>query len=186
MGNFCFKGLIINKMLILLLMYSSISYGQKFSSEKGAIVFFSDADIEDIKAVNAVVGSLFNTTTGEIVYILKIRDFVFDNSLMREHFNEKYLESEKYPKATFQGTITGFKENTNGLQKVKAVGKMTMHGVAKEVSIPGTIERIDGKLVMKSKFRIKLQDYNIKIPKIVWQNIAEEVEVTVDIIYKPV
>jgi len=158
---------------------------QKFTTEKGQITFFSDAAIEDIEAINTVVGSLFNAATGELVYIMKIRDFVFHKPLMREHFNEKYLESEKFPKSTFQGKITGFKPNVTGEQKVRAVGKLNIHGVTRDIDVPGTAEMNNGKLAMKAKFMVKLQDYNIKIPTLVWQNIAEEVEVKVDFIYKP-
>jgi len=159
---------------------------QKFSTEKGHVSFFSDATIEDIEAVNSVVGSLFNASTGDVVFIMKIRDFVFDKSLMREHFNEKYMESEKFPKSTFQGKIVGFKMGTSGVQNVKAVGKLTIHGVTREIEVPGTAELSGGKLLVKSKFIVKVADYNVKIPTLMWQNIAEQVEVKVDFIYKPV
>jgi hypothetical protein len=165
---------------------TGVSYAQKFTSEKGQVTFFSDAAIEDIEAVNSIVGSLFNATTGELVYIMKIRDFVFHKALMREHFNEKYMESEKFPKATFQGKIIGYKPNTAGEQKVKAVGKLAIHGVTRDIEVPGIVELVNGKMLLKAKFMVKLQDYNIKIPTLVWQNIAEEVQVTIDFIYKPV
>ena len=160
--------------------------GQKYSTEKGQVSFFSDAAIEDIEAVNTVVGSLFNASTGEIVFIMKIRDFVFDKSLMREHFNEKYLESEKFPKSMFQGKIVGFKSGATGVQHVKAVGKLTIHGVTRDIEVPGSAELSGGKLLVKSKFIVKVADYNVKIPTLMWQNIAEEVEVKIDFIYKPV
>lgn len=160
--------------------------GQKFATEKGQISFFSDAAIEDIEAVNTVVGSMFNTQTAEIVYIVKIRDFVFSKALMREHFNEKYMESEKFPKATFTGKTTGFKPDKTGVQQVNAVGKLNIHGVTQDINVPGTIEVSNGKILMKSKFMVKLKDYDIRIPTIVWQNIAEEVQVTIDFIYKPI
>src|SRR5689334_4241571 len=83
--------------------FSPAVFGQKFTAEKGELSFFSDGAIEDIEAKNAMVGSLFNTTTGELVFIAKIKDFMFPKSLMREHFNEKYMETEKYPKSTFTG-----------------------------------------------------------------------------------
>jgi hypothetical protein len=159
---------------------------QKFSSEKGVIAFFSNAAIEDIKAENSQVGSLFNSATGELVYIVKILDFKFEKSLMREHFNEKYMESEKFPKSTFQGQITGFTVGAIGEQKVKAVGKLTIHGITKNVEIPGTLQFAGGKTLLKSKFIVKLVDYNIRIPKLVWQNIAEEIEVKIDFTYKAI
>jgi hypothetical protein len=162
------------------------SYSQKYTSEKGQVSFFSDAAIEDIEAVNNVVGSLFNVATGDLVFIMKIRDFVFHKSLMREHFNEKYMESEKFPKSTFTGKVIGFKPGGSGEQKVRAQGKLTIHGVTRDIDVPGTVEDNNGKLVMKSKFMVKLADYNITIPQLIWQNIAEQVEVRIDFTYKPV
>lgn len=179
------RGLFTRILLIALLTpLGPIVLAQKFTAEKGQVSFYSDAAIEDIEAINTVVGSLFNAATGEMVYIIKIRDFVFEKALMREHFNEKYLESEKFPKATFQGKIVGFKINAPGLQKVRATGKLTIHGVTRDIDVPGTIETVDDKLLMRSKFPIRLSDYNIKIPAIVGQNISEEVEVRVDFTYK--
>ncbi|MBT1703648.1 YceI family protein [Chryseosolibacter indicus] len=171
--------------LYLFILISGILNAQRYTSEKGHITFFSDATIEDIEAENTIVGSLFNATSGEVVYIIKIRDFVFDKALMREHFNEKYMESEKYPKATFQGRVVGFKPDIIGAQKVRAVGKLSMHGVVRDIDVPGSAENVNGKIHMKSKFIMKLEDYNIKIPTLVWQNIAEQIEVSVDFIYKP-
>jgi hypothetical protein len=173
-------------LLIVSLTLATTLAAQKFTSEKGVISFFSDAAIEDIKADNNMVGSLFNSSSGELVYIVKIKDFKFEKSLMREHFNEKYMETEKFPKSTFQGKILGFKANSPGEQKVRAVGKLTIHGVTKDVDIPGTLEFSGGKAVMKSKFIVKLQDYGVKIPKLVWQNIAEEIEVKIDFTYKAI
>jgi hypothetical protein len=177
------------KKLLLLLFGIGFLFevqAQKFSSEKGMISFFSDAAIEDIKAENSQVGSLFNSATGELVYIAKILDFKFQKSLMREHFNEKYMETEKFPKSTFQGKVTGFTAAATGDQKVKAVGKLTIHGVTKNVEIPGTVEFAGSKAIVRSRFMVKLEDYNIKIPKLVWQNIAEEIEVKIDFTYKAI
>lgn len=177
----------MKKLLLLFCLLPVFSLqAQKFTSEKGEISFFSDAAIEDIEAVNNMVGSLFNATTGELVYIVKIKDFKFHKSLMREHFNEKYMETEKYPKSTFQGKLMGFSVNTQGEQKVKAVGKLSIHGVTRDVEIPGTMQFVNGKAIMKSRFKIKVEDYKITIPKLLWQNIAEEVEVKVEFTYKPI
>jgi hypothetical protein len=174
----------MKNLLVVFILLASNSHAQKFTSEKGSLSFFSDAVIEDIQAENNMVGSLFNATSGDLVFIVKIKDFKFEKSLMREHFNEKYMETEKFPKSTFQGKIIGFKLNIQGEQKVRAAGKILIHGVTRDVEIPGTLEFINGKVILKSKFMVKLADYNIKIPKLVWQNIAEEVQVKVEFTYK--
>jgi polyisoprenoid-binding protein YceI len=148
------------------------------------ISFFSDAPVEDISAVNTEVGSLFDSVTGELVFVVPIKDFQFEKRLMREHFNEKYMETHKFPKASFKGKAIGFQPSKSGPQEVKVQGKLSIHGVTQDISVTGTMEVSAGKLVAKSKFLVKLADYGITIPQIVWQNIAEDVEVKVEFIYK--
>lgn len=167
---------------ILLLSTALSSWSQKFSIEKSYIKFFSSATIEDITAENTKANSIFNEATGEVVFSIPIQEFQFAKSLMKEHFNEKYMESEKFPKSTFQGKINDFKPD-GGLQTVTASGKLTIHGVTHEVQIPGTIEKANGKITMKAKFMVKLEDYKITRPRLLWKNIAEEVEVTVEFNY---
>src|SRR6185369_2060383 len=102
----------------LLLLSSGLVQAQKFMSESSKITFFSKSAIEDITADNLKSVSLFNTETGEIAYSVPVREFKFAKSLMEEHFNEKYLETEKYPKSTFSGKIIGYKPGTAGPQGV--------------------------------------------------------------------
>jgi polyisoprenoid-binding protein YceI len=102
---------------------------------------------------------------------------------MQEHFNEKYMESEKYPKAAFNGAVTGFTKKP-GKQNATAEGELTIHGVTNKVTINGVMEFKDGKVFMNSSFIVKLEDYKIKIPSILFQNIAEEIEVKVELTYK--
>ncbi len=158
---------------------------QKYTVESSSITFFSDASIEDIKADNTKALSIFNITTGDVAFSIPIKDFEFDKALMKEHFNEKYLETEKYPKATFQGKFMGYVADISGEQAVTATGKLTIHGVTKEVIISGSLKISEGKILAKSSFKIKLEEYKIQIPQLLWQNIAEEVEVSLNFIYKP-
>ncbi len=160
-------------------------FSQKYTAEKSFVSFFSDGAIEDIAAENTKTVSLFNTTTGEVVFSIPIKEFEFDKSLMKEHFNEKYMDTEKFPKSTFQGKISGFQSDAKGEQQATASGKLSIHGVTQEVAIPGTVEVLEGKIVMKSRFIVKLADYKIEIPKLLWQNIAEQVEVKIEFTYKP-
>ena len=169
---------------ILLLLFSLTVAAQKFSLEKSSVSFFSDETVEDIVAENTKTAAIFNISTGEVVFSIPIKDFEFDKSLMKEHFNEKYMESEKFPKATFQGALSGFQKEIQGPQNSKAKGKLIIHGVPREVEITGTIEFTNTQVLMKSKFNIKLEDYKIKIPQLLWQNITEVVEVTVDFTFK--
>lgn len=157
---------------------------QKYVAEKSSITFFSDALIEDIKATNTKGASILNTQNSDLVFSVPIREFQFDKKLMQEHFNEKYMESDKYPKATFSGKLLSFDASQKSNQSVKAKGKLTIHGVTKEVEIDGTALSED-KIRLTSKFMIRLADYKVEIPQLMFQNIAEEVEVTIEFIYKP-
>lgn len=164
---------------------SGLANAQKYVAESSTVSFFSDASLEDIKAENTKTVSLFNSETGDIAFSIPVNQFQFEKSLMQEHFNEKYLESDKYPKATFQGKLSEYSGTNTTLQNVNVTGKLTIHGVAKEVTIPGTVEKVDQKLLMKATFIIRLEDYKVKIPQLMWQNIAEQVEVSVTFTYKP-
>lgn len=171
---------------VLFIMVTFPCVAQKYVAEKSLITFFSDAAVEDITAANEKASSVFNTQSMEIAFSVPIKEFQFPKKLMQEHFNgEKYMESEKFPKSTFSGTVSGFSLNAKGVQQAKATGKLTIHGVTTPIEILGTAEVMGDKINLKAKFIVKLADYKIKIPQILWQNIAEQVEVTIDFTYKP-
>ena len=170
---------------VLFLVVAFNASAQKYVVENGVITFFSDAVIEDIKAENIKMSSIFNIETSDIAFSIPIREFQFEKKLMQQHFNEKYMDSEKFPKGTFTGKIEGFDKSASSIQPVTATGKLTIHGVTQPVTMQGTIEMKNSKVAMKSRFIVKLADYKIDIPQLMWQNIAEQVEVTVEITYKP-
>jgi polyisoprenoid-binding protein YceI len=172
-------------MLLFALVITGAAHAQKFVVEKSKIVFFSDAAIEDITASNTKASGIFNASTSEIVFSIPINEFQFEKSLMQEHFNEKYMESDQYPKSTFKGRVTGFDASAEGTMQASADGELSIHGVSQQVTIPGTIEKVKDKYQFKSKFIVKLADYKIAIPQLLWQNIAEQVEVTADFTFKP-
>jgi polyisoprenoid-binding protein YceI len=169
-----------------LFFFCITTHAQKYTLEKSSVQFYSDATIEDIKANNFRTSSIFNIANGEVAFSIPIKEFEFDKDLMKEHFNEKYMESHHYPKSTFTGKFQGVKQDITEEQSVLAVGKLTIHGVTKEVSIPGTLELRGNQIVARSKFVIHLADYKVEIPKLLWQNIAEDVEVSVEFIYKKI
>lgn len=158
--------------------------GQKYKAESSRIHFFSDAPMEDIEAINTKSSSVFDLATGNIVFSVPMNQFQFDKSLMQQHFNENYLESDKYPKAIFLGkmNVTGLKEGENS---VLVSGEMDLHGVKKEIEVLGTMTKRGDKIAANAKFTILLKDYNIKIPKAVFYNIAEEITITIDFNYVP-
>ena len=169
--------------LIILVFAGNSLLAQKYISKNGEISFFSDAPLEDIEAVNDEVSSIFNSDNGEIAFTVPNRGFEFDKSLMQQHFNEKFMESHKYPESTFSGTIKGYDKNLFGTQSVTAEGNLSIHGVTRSVTIDGELKFDDNNVSMEAKFPVKVADYKIKIPKVVFYNIAEVVEVSVDINY---
>ena len=162
-------------MLMLLLKVQSV-YGQKLMSIESEISFFSIAPIEDISAVNTHSKSALDLETRQIVFSVPIKNFEFAKSLMKEHFNEKYLESDKFPNATFNGVFTKSDEDSD---MAWAEGMMEIHGVKNKIRVSGQLMQ-EGELAKLScKFKVLLEDYNIKIPKLLFQNIAEEIEITI-------
>jgi polyisoprenoid-binding protein YceI len=159
---------------------------QKVYTKNGSISFFSKAPLENISADNNQVMSVLNQQTGELQFSVIIKSFKFKKALMEEHFNENYMESEKYPKASFKGNIGDLSKVNfakDGSYNVTVSGDLTMHGVTNKVSAPGTISVKNGVASAISKFTLKLADYKISIPKLVKDNISETVEVTVNCDY---
>lgn len=162
--------------ILLLLIYFSAN-AQQYLGKDGTITFFSEAPIENISAVNNKVSAVYDAKTEELIFQLNIKDFIFPKSLMQEHFNENYLESDIYPRSTFVGKVT---ENKNGV--ANAEGKLTIHGETKAISVVGSLHVNDNiASVSAVKFSIRLKDYKIKVPRIVMYNIAEEIEIKVNI-----
>ncbi|MCH8232938.1 MAG: YceI family protein [Bacteroidetes bacterium] len=168
---------------IALLFISTSVVGQKYISEKSNIVFFSSALLEDIEARNEKAKSVFNADNGDIVFSIPVNQFQFAKSLMQEHFNEKYMESDKYPKTIFKGKVLDFEKGSEN-NNVWTEGELEIHGVKRNVKIQGNLIFKGEKVIIESKFIVKLEDYEIEIPKLLFQKIAEEVEVTVNFEYK--
>lgn len=178
---------LMRRVLFIALLTLVFHYGanaQKFISEKNHVSFYSKAPLEDIEAHTYKSKSILDTGSGEIICTIPINTFQFKKSLMQEHFNENYLESHKYPRAKFKGKVSGF-EKTSGKQKVTAQGTLEIHGVSKEVTIEGEMEYSPQEISIRSQFPVRLSDYKIKIPKLVVSNIAEVVEVRIELIYVP-
>jgi polyisoprenoid-binding protein YceI len=180
------------KRLTFLILFLSVAFtvnAQKFITRDGFIGFYSHTPVEDIKGDNNQVASVFDISTGELVFQVLIKSFHFDRALMEEHFNENYMESDKYPKSTFKGKISNLAEvnfSNNGTYKVKVEGDLTIHGVTNKISAEGILEVIKGGINASSKFNINPEDYKINIPGVVSDKINKNLEVTVSMKYTPV
>jgi polyisoprenoid-binding protein YceI len=178
-------------MLTLIVAASLLTTSQAqnlFFTRNGHIDFYSSAPMENIKADNNKVTSIIDVTTGDIEFSVLSMAFQFEKALMQEHFNEKYMESSKYPKSTFKGKITNLDKvsfSNDGSYTADISGKITIHGVTKDISTNATIVVKDGKFSAQSSFIVRPEDFKIEIPNLVRDNIAKEIKVTIDNNYQP-
>lgn len=159
------------------------SMAQKLYTKNGLVSFFSSTSVENIKAENNQVLCVLNAQNGELQFSLLNKGFHFPKALMEEHFNENYIESNKYPKSTFKGTVADISKvsfDKDGTYPVTVKGDLNIHGVTKAVSTAGNIIVKAGKATASSKFTVKLADYNISIPNLVKDNISQNIEITVN------
>ncbi|MFC2107007.1 YceI family protein [Bacteroidota bacterium] len=171
-------------LIILILLLGCSLQAQKFISKNGHIKFYSETKIETIEAHNHQVNCALNTKTGDFVFKVLMKAFEFKKALMQEHFNENYVESDKFPNATFKGKIENLEEvdfDIAGIFDVVVKGELSLHGITKNVSEKGTLEVKNGFIIAKSTFKIKLEDYDIKVPNTVINNISETIDIIVDV-----
>ena len=169
--------------LFILLIIASVSEKSVdkaiFITKNADISLFSKTPIENIEAISKIGYGIINADNGEIQFGVSIRSFKFRKSLMQEHFNENYMESDKYPAAKFKGKINlPIDISKNGEYQVTVTGDFEVHGITKKRTLPGTIKILNGKLEITSVFDVKCQDHNIKIPSIVFKNVAETIQIT--------
>ena len=171
---------------VIILSLVTSANAQKFMTKNGYIGFFSHTPMEDIKGDNNQVAGVLDISNGDMVFQVLIKSFHFDRALMEEHFNENYMESEKFPKATFKGKITNLSSvnfTKNGTYDVTVEGDLTIRDATNKINTKGTIEVITGGINANSKFLINPEDYKINIPGVVREKIAKNLEVTVTMKY---
>jgi len=173
---------------IFLFLIGFVSFSQEtYFTKNATISFFSSTLIEDIEAVNHESVS-FIKSTGSISFGVMIKSFKFENGLMGEHFNENYMESEKFPKAVFEGTITNIETvnfKVDGTYPIDISGKMTIHGVTQPIDTKSALTIKSGKILGAGFLRLKPEDYGIVIPALVRGNIAEIIDVNITAEYLP-
>ena len=177
---------VLSIQLLLVFFLSSLG-AQKYFTRSGTISFSSDAPIEKIEATNSKATSIFDVETGKMQFAVLIKGFQFEKALMQQHFNENYMESSKFPKATFKGQIVDIDSVDflrDGEYPVKVKGNLTIHGETKEVEADGNFVIKDGIVTALSSFLIAVTDFKIDIPKLVRDNIAETVRIDINGEYK--
>lgn len=168
------------------MLITTHSYGQVYMTRTGYVSFSSKASMENIKAENKQLLAIINIEKKELAFMVLMKGFEFKKELMQTHFNENYIESDKYPKASFNGTYTGDVDSKNGTPTtVNVKGSFTLHGVTKEIEVTATLQLLNGTLNGSAIFKASPEDYNITIPNLVRNNIAKEVEVEVKVNCNP-
>ncbi len=171
--------------LLIVLGMSLHSDAQIFMTRTGKINFDATTKTspEKIAAKNNEVACVVDTKTGDLRFQVLIKSFKFESELMEEHFNENYMESDKFPKAEFKGTVSNLNEvnlGKDGSYNTRVSGKLTMHGVTNDISVTGTIVVKGNTILLKSKFQVKLADYKIEVPSLVADKINKVADISLD------
>lgn len=180
------RKLITTALFVIFIAVGANAQLYKGKKDISTISFFSKAPLEDIEATNKKTTVVLKTTTNDIQFGVPMISFKFAKPLMEEHFNENYVESDKYPTSIFKGKINETIDYTkDGEHKVSVKGTLTLHGVTKEIETTGTLTIKGNEIFITSTFKIKVADYNIKVPTLYVQNIAEVVDVNVNVVLEP-
>lgn len=160
------------------LLFSYSALAQKAVTRSGEIKFEASMPaLEEVAATNSTVSAVLDKNTGEIAFLVLIKGFKFKVPLMEEHFNENYMESDKYPKATFKGKIIGYDKNTSTEKTYDVEGDITIHNITKKVKQKITLKPSGKDTNATFAFSVKPQDYSISIPALVKGKIAENVKI---------
>jgi hypothetical protein len=175
------KGII----LAMVFLVGNVIFSQKMITRTGEIKFEASMPaFEEIAGTNNTVSCILDTSTGDFAALALVKAFKFKSPLMEEHFNENYMESSKFPKATFKGKIANFdaKKLSSSKSSYDLEGDLTIHGVTKKIKTKLNIVMNGGKITATSSISVKPQDYNIEIPSLVKDKIAENVKVSMNFV----
>lgn len=167
-----------------MLLISGLQAQTRYYTKNGSVSFSASSPLETIEAVNEKAVCVLDLSTGSLESAVLMKAFRFDRALMQEHFNEDYVESDRYPKAVFKGISQDIKNpdlSKNGIFPVKITGSLSLHGITKNISVQATLEIKNGIITKgKCQFSILLSDFNIEIPSVVKDKISKEVHISVD------
>ena len=173
--------------IALFLSVTTTLFGQKYFTRTGEISFFSGTPIENIEAISNSASTVFDLSSGKIQWAVLIKSFEFEKALMQEHFNENYMESSKYPKAKFSGSIKNLSEiplEKDGTYTVDISGTLNIHGIEKDVIASASFTVENGAVSAQSVLKVQVADFGIEIPSVVKDNIAKEIEIKIKANYE--
>jgi hypothetical protein len=175
------KTLFMQKIIFVfsaLFLLAQAGQAQKFFTRDARIQFSSETPMEKIEGINKSGTCVLDAATGKMEWKVLIKGFLFEKALMQEHFNENYMDSDKYPKAVFKGKLVEKIDYTkNGTYDVSATGDLTIHGVTKPRTLKGKLTVAEGTISINSEFDVALVDHNIEVPKMVFVKIAQVIKV---------
>lgn len=163
---------------------ANVAFAQKMMTKTGEAKFEATMPgaLEEIAATNKTVSCIFDEATGDIAALVLVKAFKFKAPLMEEHFNENYMESTKFPKATFKGKIAGFdaKKLTATKTAYDLEGDLTIHGITKKVKTKMFLTLVSGKVLVSSEFKVLLADYKVEIPSLVKEKISKDAKINLN------
>ena len=167
-------------LLLSTLIFSQFFFPQKMITRSGEIKFEASMPaFEEVAAKSSTASCVFDKSTGQIAVLTLVKSFRFKVPLMEEHFNENYIESDQFPKATFKGKVLNFDaaKLSSGKAFFDVEGDLTMHGVTKKIKVKILFSQLGDRLITSSSFKVRPSDFNIKIPSVVKTKISESVEI---------
>ncbi|HVY74594.1 MAG TPA: YceI family protein [Puia sp.] len=166
-----------------LLVIVQVTHAQtRYAARNGFIGFYSKTPLEDITAENNQAFAIIDTVQKNLAFAVLMKGFIFRKELMQEHFNENYVESDKYPKAEFSGSYSCSRPmNKPGVYPITVRGNLTLHGVTKMIEEPATLEIRENSILGNANFNLKPEDFEITIPGIVRDKIDKEINVRIRI-----
>ena len=192
------------KRIIFLIFIPILCLSQKYKVSDSKTSFFSNAPLENITASSSDLQGIIDLETGEFFFRLPIKSFNFKRSLMQTHFNDKYMNSDKFPNSTYKGQSSNLKSEIEKIikelnkksnkndssiideqfmnilnQGVIIEGLINIHGEEKEIKTKVVISLEDEKIRFFTMFYVETDDFKIKIPKLLKDNISEKIEVKV-------
>ncbi len=174
-------------LLVLVVLCSFTPIQEKKLTKTGTIIFEASVpSFEEVKGKNSAVTCILNTSNGEIAALALMKGFRFKVALMEEHFNENYIESSKFPKATFKGKIEDFDVSkiTSTSKDYTIKGKLELHGKSKDITTIAKIKKIENDIEVKTNFSVNVSDFDIQVPSVVSKKVAKKVLIDCNFLLK--
>lgn len=177
-----------NSIVVVMVLMSSLIFAQEKKISKSAVIVFeaSVPSFEEVKATNKNVTLVLNPKTGEIASLALMKGFRFKIALMEEHFNENYIESDRYPKALFKGKIENFDANSLTATPKDFIinGKLELHGKTVVVKAPAKISQTNSGINLLTNFSVNASDFDISIPALVKNKVSNKINIQLDAVLK--